>query len=56
MKDADLNTAAGGTVTPLPFHGMSRYPYGGEERFPTDPAHQGYLQAYNSRKAGLPHF
>jgi len=26
MKDADLNTASGGTVGPLPFHGMSRYP------------------------------
>ena len=27
VKDGDLNTATGKTVFPLPFHGMSRYPY-----------------------------
>jgi cytochrome c-type biogenesis protein CcmH/NrfG len=27
VKDADLNTATGNTVYPLPFHDMSRYPY-----------------------------
>ncbi len=38
LKDADMNTAAGWRVGPLPFHGMSRYPYdeagqaGGETR------------------------
>jgi hypothetical protein len=34
MKDADLNTATGERTTPLPFHAMSKYPYGPEERFP----------------------
>src|SRR5439155_947118 len=35
LKDSDRNTAMGGTVAPLPFHGMSRYPYGSDEAYPT---------------------
>ena len=50
MKDADLNTADGGTVGPLPFHAMTRYPYGAEERFPTDADHQRFLETYNTRQ------
>jgi hypothetical protein len=35
VKDADMNQAVRETVTPLPFHGMSRYPYDeAEERHP----------------------
>jgi len=33
-KDGDANTAHSQTVEPLPFHGMSRYPYPAPERFP----------------------
>ena len=33
-KDGDANTAYSQSVTPLPFHGMSQYPYSGRERFP----------------------
>jgi hypothetical protein len=50
LKDSDRNTAAGNTVTPLPFHGMSRYPYGADEAYPKDAAHQRYLEAYNTRQ------
>ncbi|PYP53901.1 MAG: hypothetical protein DMD45_00540 [Gemmatimonadetes bacterium] len=50
LKDADLNTAAGGTVEPLPFHGMSRYPYGADEAFPGDSAHRRFLETYNTRR------
>jgi tetratricopeptide (TPR) repeat protein len=50
LKDSDRNTAAGNTVTPLPFHGMSRYPYGADEAYPKDAAHQGYLEQYNTRR------
>ena len=50
MKDADLNTAAGGTVEPLPFHRMSRYPYGADEAFPADAAHRRFVQTYNTRR------
>jgi tetratricopeptide (TPR) repeat protein len=50
LKDADLNTATGQTVEPLPFHGMSRYPYGADQSFPTDDEHQRYLRQYNTRR------
>jgi tetratricopeptide (TPR) repeat protein len=33
-KDGDANTAYSQSVAPLPFHGMSQYPYSGQERFP----------------------
>jgi tetratricopeptide (TPR) repeat protein len=36
-KDGDPKTAAGTTVHPLPFLGMSAYPYGPWERFPWTP-------------------
>jgi hypothetical protein len=52
MKDADLNTATGATVEPLPFHGMSQYPYGPGEAYPSDPVHQRYLDGYNTRRVG----
>ena len=52
LKDADLNTAAGGTVDPLPFHGMSRYPYGADEAFPGDSAHRRFFETYNTRRVG----
>jgi tetratricopeptide (TPR) repeat protein len=50
LKDADLNTADGGTVGPLPFHGMSRYPYGPNEAYPDDATHRRYLESFNSRR------
>jgi tetratricopeptide (TPR) repeat protein len=50
LKDSDRNTAAGNTVAPLPFHGMSRYPYGADEAYPKDAAHERYLEAYNTRQ------
>jgi hypothetical protein len=49
VKDGDLNTAHGQTVEPLPFHSMSRYPYGAEETYPSDPEHLNYLKEYNTR-------
>ncbi|MFQ5888821.1 MAG: FG-GAP-like repeat-containing protein [Gemmatimonadota bacterium] len=55
LKDADLNTAEGGTVEPLPFHAMSRYPYGADEAYPADEAHRRYLEAYHTRFLGRRH-
>jgi hypothetical protein len=52
VKDGDLNTAAGKTVDPLPFHRMTRYPYGDDESYPDDPAHVRYLREYNTRPVG----
>jgi hypothetical protein len=50
-KDADANTAYSQTVEPLPFHGMSQYPYSGREHFPDDVAHRLYRERYNTRPA-----
>jgi tetratricopeptide (TPR) repeat protein len=49
LKDGDLNSAGGRTVEPLPFHGMSAYPYPAGEAYPSDPAHAEYLRKYNTR-------
>jgi tetratricopeptide (TPR) repeat protein len=49
VKDGDLNTATGQTVGPLPFHGMAEYPYGPDERYPTDDTRQEFLRTYNTR-------
>jgi len=56
VKDGDLNTAHGQTVEPLPFHGMSSYPYGPEEAYPSDPEHQEYQKQYNTRVVGTEAF
>jgi len=50
-KDRDPNTAFSQTVEPLPFHGMSRYPYPATEHFPQDEIHQRYRRDYNTRPA-----
>jgi hypothetical protein len=50
-KDADANTAFSQTVEPLPFHGMSRYPYPSGEHFPNDSVHTLYREMYNTRPA-----
>lgn len=50
-KDADANTAYSQTVEPLPFHGMSAYPYAPREHFPDDLAHRLYRDEYNTRPA-----
>ena len=39
------------TVEPLPFHGMSRYPYPEGERFPEDGVYRPYREHYNTRPA-----
>ena len=51
-KDRDPNTAYSTTVEPLPFHGMSGYPYP-EKRvaFPMTPVHEKYRREYNTRPA-----
>ena len=49
LKDGDLNTAHGQTAEPLPFHGMSSYPYGPSDSRPSDPEYIDYLEFYNTR-------
>jgi len=50
-KDADANTAFSQTVLPLPFHGMSSYPYPAREGYPQDKAHSDYQREFNTRPA-----
>ncbi|MEA2559196.1 MAG: hypothetical protein QOH06_700 [Acidobacteriota bacterium] len=50
-KDGDANTAFSQTVEPLPFHGMSQYPYPEGESFPGDEPHRLYRERYNTRPA-----
>jgi tetratricopeptide (TPR) repeat protein len=50
-KDGDANTAFSQSVLPLPFHGMSRYPYPAGEHFPDDELHRNYQRDYLSRPA-----
>lgn len=49
-KDMDYHSAYSQTVEPLPFHGMSSYPYPPEERYPQSEAHLEYVEAYNTRR------
>jgi hypothetical protein len=49
VKDGDLNTALSQRVEPLPFHGMSGYPYPAGEHYPQTPELQRYLRVYNTR-------
>jgi hypothetical protein len=50
-KDRDANTAFSQTTDPLPFHGMSQFPYPAKEHFPSDAEHSVYREEYNTRPA-----
>ena len=41
-------------VAPLPFHGMSSYPYTAPQAYPADAAHDEYLQTYDTRSYAAP--
>ena len=49
-KDMDFHSARSLTVAPLPFHGMSTYPYPPPESYPyEDESHSEYILEYNTR-------
>jgi hypothetical protein len=50
MKSFILGKDAG----PLPFHGMSSYPYPSTEIYPSDAVHQSYVDQYNTRSYQAP--
>jgi tetratricopeptide (TPR) repeat protein len=53
-KEMDVNSASPDQLTPLPFHGMSRYPYSWPERYPLTAARRRYLEEYNTRVVTSP--
>jgi len=50
-KDRDPNTLEALYVEPLPFHGMSSYPYSEDETFPDGAEHREWRRDWNSRSA-----
>jgi len=50
-KDRDPNTVEALSVEPLPFHGMSAYPYPPSESFPDTPEHRAWRKEWNTRPA-----
>ena len=48
-KEMDINSASPDEVAPLPFHGMTRYPYAAQERYPDTAAHRRYQARFNTR-------
>ena len=48
-KEMDINSASPDQVGPLPFHGMSKYPYTWPERYPMTEERQKYMEEYNTR-------
>jgi hypothetical protein len=52
-KDADLCTATGDSVGPLPWRGMECYPYAAGKARPADPAYDAYIAEYQTRPAGV---
>ena len=48
-KEMDINSASPDQVLPLPFHGMSRYPYPHTEKYPMTAERRAYMDKYNTR-------
>ena len=48
-KEMNLWSATPDELGPLPFHAMSRYPYGPDEHYPRDAMHRDYLAQYITR-------
>lgn len=51
-KDMDFCSAYPDTVNPLPFHGMSNYPYSPPEKYPDDQKRRSYRSRFNTRRIG----
>jgi hypothetical protein len=48
-KEMDINSASPDQVSPLPFHGMTKYPYEHPEAYPMTAARRAYIDKYNTR-------
>jgi hypothetical protein len=48
-KEMDINSASPDQVGPLPFHGMSGYPYRWPERYPLTEKRRSNMEKFNTR-------
>ena len=48
-KEMDINSASPDQVSPMPFHGMTKYPYAAPESYPLTAARRAYIERYNTR-------
>src|SRR5208283_4732250 len=46
---SSINGFVRDSIDPMPFHGMSAYPYNSSQSYPGDPAHQAYRSEWNTR-------
>jgi tetratricopeptide (TPR) repeat protein len=53
-KEMDINSATPDTIGPLPFHGMTRYPYRAPEAYPLTDERRAYIERYNTRTVAAP--
>jgi hypothetical protein len=53
-KEMDINSASPDQVMPLPFHGMTRYPYRAPEAYPLTEARRNLIEKYNTRIVSAP--
>ena len=48
-KEMDIHSATPDVLGPLPFHGMTRYPYAAPEAYPMTPERAALMDRYNTR-------
>lgn len=48
-KEMNLHSSSPDVLGPLPFHGMTAYPYTGDDTYPSTRAHRDYQARYNTR-------
>ena len=53
-KEMDVNSASPDALEPLPFHGMTRYPYGPDESYPLTAERRAVIERYNTRVVAAP--
>jgi hypothetical protein len=53
-KEMNLHSASPDRLEPLPFHGMSRYPYAPPEHYPRTREHDAYRSTFNTRVVSGP--
>jgi hypothetical protein len=53
-KEMDINSASPDQIYPLPFHGMTKYPYGPSESYPMTAERREYIEKYNTRVVRAP--